>query len=226
MPARLSTLLLFALATPLAWAQPAVQQLPLLFSVTPADGMPLTEEVQRYVGFPAKGLGDVDGDGVPDLLVGGAYGSFDAVSKDRLALLSYIVGGADGRVLHTLKPDPDGFDRQSYYGQHGQGLAPAGDLDGDGVPDVVLGDPTFRYDGVEVGTAVAFSGATGTLLQRFASPAAHEDGRFGEAITSLGDLDGGGVPDFAISAQSEQDRVPPYNLGRIHVLRGEDGRHI
>lgn len=226
MPARLSALLLVALIVPFAAAQTAVPQLPLLYSVAPVDGMPPAEEVQRYVGFPVQGLSDVDGDGQPDLLVGGAYASLDPVNDERLALLSYVVSGPDGRVLHTLQPDPNGFDRQSYYEQHGQGLAPVGDFDRDGVPDVILGDPTYRQDGAEVGTVVAFSGATGELLQRFGSPSAQTDGRFGEAITPLGDLDGGGVLDIAISARFEQDREPPYNFGLVHVLRGEDGSRI
>ncbi|MEL6705485.1 MAG: T9SS type A sorting domain-containing protein [Bacteroidota bacterium] len=219
-------LLFVAVAAPLAVAQPDVQQLPMLFSVAPTEGMPFTEDVQRYVGFPVQSLGDIDGDGRPDLLVGAAYATAEAVVDERLALLSYVVSGADGQVLHTLKPDPAGFDRRSYYGQPGQGLAPVSDLDGDGLPDVILGDPTFQQDDTEIGTAVAFSSATGEVLRRFVSPAAQEGGRFGEAITPLGDLDGGGVSDIAVSARFEVNREPQFSTGRVHVLRGEDGRTI
>ncbi|MEM8600827.1 MAG: FG-GAP-like repeat-containing protein [Bacteroidota bacterium] len=226
MPACLLALLLVALFAPSAAAQPAVPQLPLLYSLAPVDGMPSAEDVQRYVGIPVKGIGDVDGDELPDLLVGAAYGTAAENAEERLALRSYVVSGADGRVLHTLQPDPAGFDRQSYYEPHGQGLAPAGDLDGDGMPDVIQGDPTFRQDGAEVGTAVAFSGASGAVLRRYVSPTAQEDGRFGEAVATLGDLDGGGTPDLAISARFEVNREPQFSVGRVHVLRGEDGSTI
>jgi hypothetical protein len=78
-------------------------------------------------GIGAAVAGDVDGDGVPDLIVGAWQYASVAVSAGRV----YLVSGKDGRVLRAytcrVPGDTFGFDAVGM-----------GDVDGDGVPDLLL----------------------------------------------------------------------------------------
>ncbi len=117
------------------------------------------------------GIGDVDGDGVPDLLIG-------APGADRARLYS----GQTGAVIRTLAGAP-----ASSFGRAVAGL---GDVDGDGVPDVIVGAPGGDC-------ADVFSGADGSLLIHEPAPSA---GSFGHSVAGVGDVDLDGFPDYAVGA--------------------------
>src|SRR5262245_19897215 len=72
-------------------------------------------------------------------------------------------------------------------------------VDGAGVPDFLVGAPNDYYSFAHLGTAgraLLYSGATNGLLRTFDGDA--EQDSFGTTVASLGDVDGDGVPDFAI----------------------------
>ena len=114
---------------------------------------------------------DVNGDGVPDLLVGTENGTTGRVS---------VVSGANASTIATL----DGKSTASFFGHS---VRYVGDVDGDGVSDFVasaFGDET----------AYLYSGATRVrLLPRKGLP-------YGGKVVPLGDADGDGTPDFLVSA--------------------------
>jgi hypothetical protein len=91
------------------------------------------------------------------------------------------------------------------------------DVDGDGVPDLLVGSPGPQYTlaGV-VGKAILYSGATRSVLREFDGDQAND--QFGDALADLGDVDGDGVRDFAISAPNRlgSDGL----LGAIFVVSG------
>ncbi len=74
----------------------------------------------------------------------------------------------------------------------GSSLAGGEDLDGDGVPDLLVGD-------FAAGKVFLYSGATGELVTALDSPDAD---RFGERVAFVGDLDGDGVEDFAVRSSA------------------------
>ena len=103
-------------------------------------------------GSSCAGAGDVNADGHDDLIVG-------APQTNVVLGRGYarIFSGADGSVLRTLNGAAAG-DR------FGAAVAGAGDLNGDGKDDVIVGAPQNDTGGANGGTAVAFSGATGNVL--------------------------------------------------------------
>lgn len=118
-------------------------------------------------------LGDVDGDGVPDYALG-----FPQRNNGRGQV--EIVSGALGQPLRTLDGDRAGA-------LFGSSLAAAGDRNGDGAADILVGG---------VGAARLYSGANGAVLGEFvdtANPTSQH------AVSGLGDLDGDGQPDYALS---------------------------
>ncbi|HEV8113955.1 MAG TPA: FG-GAP repeat protein [Planctomycetota bacterium] len=101
---------------------------------------------------------DLNGDGVPEILVGAPEdGAFEGTA--------YVLSGRDGKPLHTIEGhcgvlvpgEPDRGDRHV-----GRTLSRAGDLDRDGVEDFLVGN--HPYDLGQFGLVRAFSGASGCLL--------------------------------------------------------------
>jgi hypothetical protein len=140
-------------------------------------------------GFSVAGPGDLDGDGFADLLIG-ANGA--APGGRLLAGSVYAYSGADGSLLHR-------FDGPVAGDRLGGSVAGTGDLDGDALPDLILGangaDPGGR---IAAGSAFVVSGATGLLLHRFDGPAAGD--ALGNAVADAGDVDGDGVSDLVVGA--------------------------
>jgi hypothetical protein len=92
---------------------------------------------------------------------------------------------------------------------HADVITRCGDLDGDGVDELLLGDQSQVPGRVEV-----LSGATGThLVTLFDNPATS---LFGSAIVEIGDIDGGGKPEIAISSPNAGT-----GAGLIYIFKGE-----
>lgn len=140
--------------------------------------------------FFVAGIGDVDGDRVPDVYAADfddITGGLDEAGNP--AGRSGVYSGRDGRAIHTWVGDP------------GDGLGPgreAGDVDGDGVDDLAVGRWTSSARGENAGAVTVFSGRTGDALVQMTGtqPATY----LGFDAIGLGDLSGDRVPDLAVSA--------------------------
>jgi hypothetical protein len=169
--------------------------------------------VQTHVGNPAApdfgravaSTGDVDGDGVPDLLVG-APGAL--AGAGRVQLLS----GLDGSVLLDVPGAAAG-------GAFGTSVDAAGDVNGDHVPDLLVGAPGDSTAAPSAGAAYLLSGADGTVLDVLLGDAAFD--RLGESVAGLGDANGDGVPDVAAGAPLND--AAGNKAGLVRVVSGADG---
>jgi hypothetical protein len=153
--------------------------------------------------------GDVNADGVPDFLIGAPFGS-------NLGGGVQVYSGATRALLRTLSdPTPN-----SDFGL-GLSVAADTDFDGDGVPDVVAGQPRRNTaGGARAGGVSLFSGKTGVLLRTCTDPAGLTDDALGSGVATLADLDGDGIPEIAASAPGAD--VPPSgtNSGAVIVFSG------
>jgi hypothetical protein len=155
-------------------------------------------------GRAVAGAGDVDGDGVPDFILGDPeHDSSNGEDSGRARVFS----GADGSVLHKFKgPSP--------FAQFGWSVSGAGDVDGDGCQDLIVGAPKATLAEVSV-----FSGRTGVELYRFVSPVVGDE--FGLSVSGAGDLDRDGYDDFVAGAPSFM--VASTEAGRVMAYSGLDG---
>jgi hypothetical protein len=149
--------------------------------------------------------GDVDGDGLPELLLGAyqANGSQQGYVQVR--------SGADGHLMLTLEGDAPG-DRL------GRGLSLAGDIDEDGYGDILAG--AYQPFLFGPGWARLYSGRDGSILYEFVGDQIGDD--FGGSTASAGDVNGDGIADLVVGAPQ---RISGQN-GYVRVFSGADGSLI
>jgi hypothetical protein len=135
-------------------------------------------------------VGDLDGDLVPDLFVGApdAYATVGAQTG-----IVYCRSGADPKRQLGVFFGANGGERAGFA------LARVGDVDGDGVEDVLVGAPTYNGPGgASQGRVLALSGATFVELCSFTTGEA--SARLGQVLASVGDRDGDGIAEFLCGA--------------------------
>ena len=160
------------------------------------------------LGHSVSGTGDVNGDGTPDLIVGAVFDDNNGNSSGSARVLS----GNDGSVLYS-------FDGVSDGDNFGFSVSGAGDVNGDGTPDLIVGARFDDNNGFRSGSARVLSGSDGTVLFTFNGDSANE--LFGSSVSGAGDVNGDGRDDLIVGAFGDDNNG---NLsGSARVLSGSDG---
>jgi large repetitive protein len=148
-------------------------------------------------------LGDVDGDGIPDLYASDWGNSAKGPSTGRV----YVHSGRDGHRLFAFTGETAG---------EGFGTSPsvAGDVDGDGHADVIVG--AWQYSGAAVGggRAYLYSGKDGHLIRTYTCRTPGDT--FGFDAVTMGDVRGDGMSAFLIT--SGWSGVHGNHSGRVFLI--------
>lgn len=152
-------------------------------------------------------VGDVNGDGTSDLYVSDWANNARGPSTGR----AYVYSGKDGTPLITLTGEAagDGF---------GIGVADAGDVDGDGADDLILGAWQQASGATSGGRVYLYSGRTQKLLETITCRIPGDT--FGFDTTNLGDVDGDGAIDYLLT--SAWSGVNGFQSGRLFVIAGSN----
>ena len=208
-----------------------------LTNLAPADGFIIQgDAAYDRAGSSVSAAGDVNGDGFADLIVGAPFGS----DVGTYAGEAYVVfgkptgyGAVDGTGravvdLTDLAPD-NGFVIQggSEYDNTGRSVSTAGDVNGDGFADLIVGAPFGSDVGesyVVFGKATGFGTTDGTgravvdltdlpPLDGFIIQGA------GRIVSSAGDVNGDGFADLIVGAPYGSDGAS--NAGEAYVVFGK-----
>ncbi len=163
----------------------------------------------QFLGFSVSGAGDVDKDGVPDLIVGTPKDSTNGAGAGKAAVFS----GKDGTLLHTFIGDDLGD-------QFGESVSQAGDVNQDGFADLIVG--AIQWTGTGKGYARVFSGKDGAVIYTFTG--ATQGSLFGRSVDTAGDVDNDGYNDVIVGAP--RDGTNGNLTGLVRVFSGKNGAVI
>ena len=139
------------------------------------------ETVNSNFGKCVSSAGDVNGDGYDDVIVG-AFG-FSSIGKAYIFLGGSVMNGITD-LLITNDETPD------YFGWY---VSEAGDVNGDGYSDVIVGSPSSPGKAYVYFGGVALDNTADVIMTG-------ESGSFGSDVSSAGDINGDGFSDMIVSS--------------------------
>jgi hypothetical protein len=157
-----------------------------------------SDQAGSSYGFSVSSAGDVNADGYDDVIVGAH--NYENTEQNEGAAFLYLGSAAGTESTFAWSAESD---RASAL--FGASVAAAGDVNGDGFADVIVGAPRFNHYSLSGGRALLYLGSASGLDS---SPAWTVDGTivndlFGAWVAGAGDVNGDGYDDLLVGAEEE-----------------------
>jgi len=208
----------------------------VLSSLSSTEGFKITGEAKTQLGISVSSAGDVNGDGYDDLIVG------QPVSNTAYVVFGGNTLGSAGPLNVSALTGTNGFKLEGLPGGASLGLAvsSAGDINGDGYDDLLVGAPThntnFGAAYIVYGSASVGSSGSINLSNQPASAGINVSGtvplvNLGGALSSAGDVNGDGYEDVIVASSGQNAGASSYvvfggsNLSSLNetALTGSNG---
>ena len=200
----LATTLLISL---LALAPPALGFSPLILM------RPTGEEASNQLGGSVSDAGDVNGDGYADVIVGEAFN--DAAGTDAGRAYVYYGGAQSDDVADMTLTGAAAGDTFGYS------VSGAGDVNGDGYDDVIVGAPGNDAGGANAGRAYVYYGGPVANAVADLVLTGTGDEQLGFSVSGAGDVNGDGFADVIVGGT--RNDAGGVNAGRAYVYHGGPG---
>jgi hypothetical protein len=187
---------------------------------TTANWTAESNQASAYFGWSVASAGDVNGDGFSDVIVGAIF--YDGGQADEGRAFLYH-GSASG--LSTT-PNWTAESNQNFAWL-GWSVASAGDVNGDGFSDIIIGSYYFDNGQLDEGAAFVWHGSSSGVNSDIDGTPANAawfaesnqaDSRFGYSVASAGDVNGDGFSDIIVGADFFDNGEG--NEGRAFVYHG------
>jgi len=171
------------------------------------------DQTHALFGSSVATAGDVNGDGFSDVIIGANCYSNGESAEGRSFLYLGSSSGLSAETEWTAESNQN-------YAFFGYSVATAGDVNGDGFSDVIVGAPFYDNDQSDEGCTFVFLGNTSGLSTDAAWTAeSDQDGaRFGYSVATAGDVNGDGFSDVIIGADQYDNGLE--NEGRATIYMG------
>lgn len=193
-------------------------------------------DINDQSGRSAAFAGDINGDGIDDLVIGARTVNQHGGSGPSEA---YVVFGHDGLYHATFDlADLDGTNGFTFFGVENFGnvgscVSGIGDINNDGIDDVAFGADFVDGNGADAGAVYVVYGTTeGFSASMTADDIDGENGflivgpetdaRAGKFVTSAGDVNGDGIDDFVVGAPGT-DAHDRTDAGQSYLIFGQTG---
>ncbi len=150
-----------------------------------------TQAGESY-GWSVSSAGDVNGDGYSDILIGAPGNDFPG---EDAGLVDVFHGSATGLGLTPART----WDNVTAYGSFGMSVSAAGDVNGDGYGDVIIGEPDYLTQGRVHAYYGSASGLPATA--NFIQSSTQAESDYGNCVSTAGDVDNDGYSDVIVAAQ-------------------------
>ncbi|HNM68454.1 MAG TPA: FG-GAP-like repeat-containing protein [Flavobacteriales bacterium] len=178
-----------------------------------------TDHAEDAIGSFLACAGDINNDGFSDVLVSGYLASYPSFNEGAVFVYMGSASGLNTVPLHRLERNQGG----AFFGKS---VAGAGDVNGDGYSDVIIGASKFVYTGgfSDQGTAFIWFGSAAGLGPGI-NPAFDQQlygsgssvGYFGWSVTCAGDINGDGYSDVAVSGYLEENGQADEGMVRVFL---------
>lgn len=169
-----------------------------------------SDQIEAQFGISVACAGDVNADGFADLIVGARYFDKGQVNEGAAFIYQGSQNGLNATPLSVL---------ESNQGDAwlGSAVAPAGDVNGDGFSDVLVGSCAFDHGQTDEGSVFVWYGQAGGIKQyaAYVLEIDQPEIQFGYSVAGAGDVNGDGYSDLIIggSAYSNgQSKEGVYNV--------------
>jgi hypothetical protein len=175
------------------------------------------DQAGAFYGVSTGSAGDVNGDGYDDVIIGAQYyntGNFNA-GKAYLYL-----GGSAGLAATPIWTSSGDNQVGACYGSS---VASAGDVDGDGYDDVIIGAIVFDTTNAEAGKAYLYLGGAAGLAATPSWTSSGDDqfnACYGSLVASAGDVNGDGYDDAMVVASGYD--TPTFDAGKAYLYLGSE----
>jgi len=165
-------------------------------------------------GWSVASAGDVNGDGYSDVIVGAFFFDNGESNEGR----AFIYHGSATGLSATANWTAESNQANAFFGRH---VAPAGDVNGDGYSDVIVGAYAFDNEQTDEGQAFVYHGsATGlNATANWTTESNQASAFFGVSVASAGDVNGDGYSDVIVGASSFDNGQT--DEGRVFVYYGK-----
>jgi len=179
-----------------------------------------TDTENSYFGKTLSGGGDINGDGLADVAIGAPSQEIDGVSSN--GAVHVFLG-----PVTAARTEADAMIFGENAGRAGGGLASAGDTNGDGYADVVVGEPNYR----DPSGALIFPGALHVIQGPITGQVALSEAigwymgaisyaTTATAISTQGDVNGDGRDDILVGANTTNYWGSKYGHGGAYLIYG------
>ncbi|MBL8008670.1 MAG: FG-GAP repeat protein, partial [Ignavibacteria bacterium] len=174
-----------------------------------------SNQTDAYFGESVSTAGDVNGDGYSDVLVGSPNFDNGQTNEGGAFLYSGSSSGLSGTASWTTESN-------QVLANYGASVSSAGDVNGDGYSDVIIGAPLYDQSFTDAGRAYLYRGSSSGLstTASWTGTSGQLNSYYGHSVSCAGDVNGDGLSDIIVGANSFSNGQS--NEGKAYLYYGAD----